>query len=298
MIGNKIDEFIDYLIGVKKTSPNTADAYRRDLKRMASYLEGRGISAVGDVTFDCITDYSAELYEENFAPSTITRHIASIKTFFRYLLENGDISDNPAEDLKSPKVQKTDVRVLSAFEIESLLSQNFGDDAKGKRDRAILELMYATGLKASEITGLKLSNVELSLSCLRMESSGKSSRDRLVPYGKKAKEALEEYLISGRAELIEQGAETDVLFVNCSGTKMSRQGLWKIIKTYVKNAGIKSDVTPFTLRHSFAVHLVENGADTRALQELMGFAESNKALRYIRKSKKNKDPYEWARIRN
>ena len=298
MLEKKIDEFIDYLVGVKKTSPNTADAYRRDLNRMSSYLEGRGIASVKDVTFDSITDYSAELGDENFAPATITRHIASIKTFFRYLLENGDISENPAEDLKSPKVRKSDVRVLSSFEIESLLSQDFGEDAKGRRDRAILEIMYATGLKTSEITGLKLSNVELSLSCLRLDGKGKSGRDRLVPYGKKAKEALEEYLTAGRSDLLGENSETDALFVNCSGLQMSRQGLWKIIKTYVKKAGIRPDVTPFTLRHSFAVHLVENGADSRALQELMGYSESNNALRYIKKSKKNKDPYEWARIRN
>ncbi len=298
MIQNQIDEFIDYLKNVKKTSENTVASYKRDLVRLSVYLEDRGIMDASKVTEDCIFDYAAELADENFAPATITRHNTSIKTFFRYLLENGNIEDNPAERLKSPKVQKSDIRILSTVEIENLLSQDFGDDAKGKRDRAILELMYATGLKTSEIINLELSNVDLALSCLRLENGRIESGERLVPYGKKAKEALNAYLLDGRSQLLDGAEDSEVLFLNCSGTSLSRQGLWKLIKTYVKKAGIRSDVTPFSLRHSFAVHLVDNGADLSALQELLGYSESNNASRYIKKSKKNKDPFEWARIRN
>ena len=298
MIGSLIEEFLNYLKNVKNTSDNTVLSYKRDLLRFADFLGYRGIKSVLDITEDCVFDYESSLRDENFSAATITRHNAALKSFFRYLLENGNIDDNPAEKLKSPKIQKKDIRILSTVEIENLLSQDFGDDAKGKRDRAILELMYATGLKASEITGLKLENVDLGLGCLRLEFGKKRERVRLVPYGKKAKEALNAYLLKSRIELLAGAEDEGTLFLNCSGMPMSRQGLWKIIKTYVKKAGIRDDITPFTLRHSFAVHLVDNGADVNALQELMGYSKSNTASRYIRKSRKNTDPYEWARIRN
>ncbi len=297
MMEEQIKEFTDYLKEVRGTSENTVVSYKRDLERMASYMERRGIEDIRQITQDRIQDYATSLQDEHFAPSSITRHYTSIKAFFRYLLENGNIDDNPAENLKSPAVEKSAPRVLTAVEIEELLSQDFGDDAKGIRDKAILELMYATGLKASEVISLKLSNVDLSLSCIRI-NTGKGGRERLVPYGKKARDSLRRYLLKARAELLLENEDDDTVFLNCSGTAMSRQGLWKLIKTYVRKAGIKSDITPFTLRHSFAVHLVDNGADVAAVQELMGYSESNNISRYIRKRDKSSDPFAWARIRN
>ncbi len=293
----QIQEFTEYLKEVRGTSENTVISYKRDLERMASYMDRRGIGDINQITEDCIQDYAASLQDENFAPSSITRHYTSIKAFFRYLLENGNIEDNPAENLRSPQIEKSAPRVLTTVEIEELLSQEFGEDAKGIRDKAILELMYATGLKASEVISLKLSNVDLSLSCIRI-NTGKSDKERLVPYGKKAKDALSRYLIKARAELLLENEDDDTVFLNCSGTPMSRQGLWKLIKTYVRKAGIKSDITPFTLRHSFAVHLVDNGADVASVQELMGYSESNNISRYIKKRDKSNDPFAWARIRN
>lgn len=294
----QIKEFIDYLQSVKNTSYNTVISYKRDLMRMTAFMKERGVTDVKDITQDRLLDYARELKEEHFAPASITRHNTSIKAFFRYMLENGNIEENPAENLRSPKIEKSEPRVLSTVEIENLLSQKFSDDAKGKRDKAIMELMYATGLKTSEMIGLKLSNVDLSLGCIRISSGGKNGKDRLIPYGKKAKEALSEYLISARTELLAGNEDDETVFLNCSGTTMSRQGLWKLIKTYVKKAGVKSDITPFTLRHSFAVHLVDNGADVSSVQELMGYSDSNTISRYIKKRDKVKDPYEWARIRN
>ena len=184
------------------------------------------------------------------------------------------------------------------MEIEYLLSQEYADNAKGKRDKAIMELLYATGLKASELVDLKLSNLDLSLGCLRLKRRSASTRDRLIPYGKKAKEALNDYLLEARSILLSGKEDDGTLFLNCNGMHMSRQGLWKLLKNYVKKAGIKSDITPFTLRHSFAVHLVDNGADVSAVQEMMGYADSNTISRYITKKKKSDDPFEWARIRN
>ncbi len=297
-MNKQIDEFIDYLRDVKKTSNNTLLSYRRDLLRMKDYMNQRGITEPQDITEDKILDYCGSLKEEHFAPSSISRHNTSIKNFFRYMLENGNISENPAETLKNPKIEKSEVRVLSTVEIENLLSQRFTEDAKGKRDKAILELMYATGLKASEVIGLKLSDVDLRIGCLKLKRNGKSDKERLIPFGKMARDAMSDYLLEGRKELLAGGEDDNTLFLNCSGQSMSRQGLWKLIKVYVKKAGINSDITPFTLRHSFAVHLVDNGADATSVQELMGYSDSNTISRYMGKNNRSKDPYEWARIRN
>ncbi|MDC7295448.1 MULTISPECIES: tyrosine-type recombinase/integrase [unclassified Butyrivibrio] len=291
----QIDEFTDYLRNVKKTSENTLISYKRDLLRMAEFMGENGISEASDVTVDKLSAYAASLREEHFAASSITRHYTSIKTFFRYLVENGNINDNPSETLKAPRIEKSEPRILSTVEIEELFSQKFKDDAKGKRDKAILELLYATGLKSSEITDLRLENIDLSISCLRL---GDENSSRLIPYGRKAKEALSDYLTGARNELLGENTDDDTVFLNCSGTHMSRQGLWKLIKTYVKKAGIKQDITPFSLRHSFAVHLVENGADLDSVQEMMGFADVNTISKYLSKKHKSKDPFEWARLRN
>jgi integrase/recombinase XerD len=298
VLEQQIDEFARYLKEVKHTSDNTIISYKRDLMRMADYMKERGALDASEVTEDKLLDYQGSLKEERFAATSITRHNTSIRAFFRYMLENGNVTENPSEQLSSPRIEKEPPRVLSTVEIEDLLSQRFTDDAKGRRDKAILEVMYATGLKTSEIIGLKLTNVDLSLGCIRLPSAGKAAKDRLIPYGKKAKEALNDYLTFGRNKLLEGKADTDILFLNCSGLPMSRQGLWKLVKTYVKKAGVAADITPFTLRHSFAVHLVDNGADVTSVQEMMGYSDSNTISRYINRKKRANDPFEWARIRN
>ncbi len=294
----QITEFGEYLRKVKKTSENTCLSYKRDLERMFSYMKKQGIYDASDITEDILTDYAATLREENFAPASITRHFTSIKTFFRYLVENGNIQDNPSYVLKGPKVEKAEPRILTTMEIENLFSLDFGKDAKGIRDRAIIELLYASGLKASEMVSLKLSNVDLSIACIRLPGASLSDKERLIPYGKKAKEALQDYLLNAREELLGDHEDDETVFLNCNGTPLSRQGLWKLIKTYVKRAGIKSDITLFTMRHSFAAHLVENGADISSVQELMGYSDSNAITRYISRKKQVDDPYNWARIRN
>lgn len=298
MIKAQIEEFTEYLREVKKTSENTLISYNRDLIRMADYMEGRGITDVTGITEDRLRDYVAGLKEEQFAASSITRHMTSLKTFFTYLLENGNLSENPAEKLKAPKVEKTEPRVLTQLEIDELFSLDFGDDPKGIRDLAILELMYATGLKTSEIISLKLDNIDMGLGCVRISGDGNGHEDRLIPYGKKAKDALHKYLLEARNELLPEGKECDRVFLNYSGSPLSRQGLWKVIKSYVSKAGIRADVTPFTLRHSFAKQLLDNGADAEAVQEIMGYADNSSISKYLGKKKKQPDPYEWARLRN
>ncbi len=288
-----IEEFTLYLFAVKKMSANTIASYKRDLLKLISFMEERGVYDILDVTVDRISNYLKYLQEENLSNSSIVRNVTSIKAFFRYLLENGNIEENPAEDIRAPKIEKKMPRVLSGYEVEELLSVTYTDDAKGKRDRAILELLYATGLKASEIVELELSNVDMSLNCLRL------SGDRVIPYGKKAKDALNDYLLFARGELLAPSNEEETrVFVNYQGLPMSRQGLWKLIKTYAKRAGISEDITPYSLRHSFAIHLIENGADVNALQEMMGYKNISTLSKYMKSNEKHKDPYEWARIRN
>lgn len=288
-----IDAFGLYLETVKKASANTISSYKRDLNRMALYMENRGVTSINDVTEDRLFAYINSMQEEHCANSSIIRSLTSIKAFFRFLLENGNIQDNPSEGIRAPKASKTTPRIMSTYEVECLLSQEFTDDALGKRDKAILELMYATGLRTSEIVDLELGNIDMSLNCLRL------GEGRVIPYGQKAKEALNEYLLYARDEMIaDKSGNEQRVFVNYKGESMSRQGLWKLIKTYVKRAGIDSDITPYSFRHSFTMHLIENGADYGAVQEMMGISNASTLSKYARAKGKNKDPYEWARIRN
>ncbi len=298
-MNEQIEEFVDYLTGVKKTSTNTIISYRRDLERMAGYMKKRGITSVSDITGDRLMDYAASLREENFAPSSIIRHNTSMKAFFRYMVENGNISDDPAIVLKSPKAMASKPRILSETEVQALLSQKFPENAKGVRDKAILELLYATGLKAGELVSLELSNIDLSIGCLRLNKGKENKSERIIPFGKMAKDAMMHYLLDARTQLCEgEDIEKEkTVFLNCDGNPMSRQGLWKLIKTYVKKAGVSSDITPYTLRHSFAAHLVDNGADISSIQDMLGFNDSNTLSRYIEKEDRSKDPYEWARLR-
>ncbi|MCR5670104.1 MAG: tyrosine-type recombinase/integrase [Butyrivibrio sp.] len=296
MLEEQITDFTEYLKYVKKASGNTVSSYERDLQKLSVYLKRRGVFDASYVTEDKLSDYFASLYDEQFAASSISRHVTSVKGFFRYLLENGNIKENPSENIKSPRVSKNKPRVLSSVETQELLSGEFPDNEKGIRDRAILELMYATGIKSSEVISLRLSDIDMGISCLRLKKENEEGI-RLIPYGKKAKDALSKYLLEARPKILGDKEET-IVFLNYTGTPLSRQGLWKIIKENVKRAGIKTDVTPFTFRHSFAVNLLESGADISAMQEMMGYSESNTLSGYAVKKPSSKDPYEWARIRN
>ena len=286
----QIEEFIIHLKTVKNTPENTLLSYKSDLYKLSEYLEKRGILDVKNITEDSLKSYTTELTESHYAVATVIRQHTSIRAFFRYLVDNGNIIENPAENQKSPRAEKPDPRILTAYEIESLLGQEFSDDALGKRDKAILELMYATGLRVSELVDLKLSNVDMSLGCLRLEG------ERLIPYGRKSRDALGIYLIRAREELLSSAC--DNVFLNYNGTPMTRQGLWKLIKKYSKRAGISSDITPNDLRNSFGVHLLENGADVNLIQDMMGYSGANSLTRFLNRRSKKADPYEMARLRN
>lgn len=268
-MNDEIQRFIVYLKEVKKTSENTVLSYERDLKKFNKYCMEQGISSVNQITATGLNSYVLYLEKQGLKPATISRGIASLKAFFHFLQREGYVKRDVAEDLKAPKVEKKMPSVLTQEETIRLLNQAKGSSPKKLRDSAMLELLYATGIRVSELISLKLEDVNLKMEYI---SCRDGSKERIVPFGKAAKEKLQSYLVEGRPELIKDDT-SDYLFTNCSGHAMSRQGFWKLVKGYGKKAGITAELTPHTLRHSFAMHLVSNGADLHAVQEMLGHSD-------------------------
>lgn len=273
----EIQEFISYLHNTKGTSHNTEVSYERDLRKLEQFLEGRGIFQIGQVTPTILNAYLMELEQNHFAPSSISRSVASIRAFFHYYCHQNGLRENPADVLKAPKIEKKMPGILTVDEVDLLLSQPKLNTAKGLRDRAMLELLYATGIRVSELISLKISDLNLRLGYLTCTGGEK---ERAIPFGSTAKRAVEEYLTHAREKLL-AGKESDLLFLNCSGKSMSRQGFWKVLKSYAASAGIQQDITPHTLRHSFAAHLVQNGADLKSVQEMMGHSDISTTQIYM-----------------
>ncbi|RGZ00418.1 site-specific tyrosine recombinase/integron integrase [Clostridium sp. AM58-1XD] len=272
-----IEEFITYLRDVKKLSKNTEVSYRRDLQQMAAYLDDRGVKEVPKVTKTVLNSYILFLEREGKATTTISRVLASMKAFFHYEQGIGIIRRDPSELLRAPKVEKKIPTILSVDEVSSLLSQPDSRIPKEARDKAMLELLYATGIRVSELIRLKLEDVNLSIGFITCRDEKK---ERTVPFGRVARQALVEYLEQARPVLL-KGKSSEWLFTNCSGKPMSRQGFWKIVKYYGEKAGIQADITPHTLRHSFAAHLLRNGADIRAVQTLLGHSDMATTQAYV-----------------
>ncbi|MDO5550495.1 MAG: tyrosine-type recombinase/integrase, partial [Lachnospiraceae bacterium] len=251
-----IASFVEYLREVKKTSKNTEISYQRDLLQMYAYLESQGITEASKVTKTSLNSYVLYLEKQGKATTTISRVLASIKAFFHYEFSMGIIKRDPAELLKAPKIEKKAPTILTEQEIEALMAQPNGRNAKEIRDKAMLELLYATGIRVSELIHLELKDLNMSVGFITCRDEQK---ERMVPFGKQAKKALTDYLEEGR-DILVKGGDSPWLFTNCSGQPMSRQGFWKIIKYYGDKAGIQSDITPHSIRHSFAAHLLKNGA--------------------------------------
>lgn len=273
---SEIKSFVNYLREVRKTSKNTEISYQRDLVQLAAYLEGKGITEAGKVTRTSLNSYILFLEKEGKATTTISRELASIKAFFSYLFREGLIPRDPAELLKAPKIEKKAPVILTVNEVNSLLEQPGRTTAKEIRDKAMLELLYATGIRVSELIGLELADINMQVGYITCRDGRK---ERMVPFGKTAKQALAVYLEQGRLELL-KGKDSTWLFTNCSGKAMSRQGFWKIVKYYGEKAGIQADITPHTLRHSFAAHLIRGGADVHAVQAMLGHSDSTTAQMY------------------
>lgn len=266
---NEVREYISYLHNVKHTSANTEMSYQRDLLKVCHFLETKGIPGVTQVSEGDLAAYIKSLEDQGLKAATISRNIASIKALFQYLVKEGKVSNDVSVNLKAPKIEKKVPEILTMDEVVALLNQANGDSPKEIRDKAMLELLYATGIRVTELITLKVSDVNLSMSFILCKDAHK---ERIIPFGSQAKAALTRYLDGTRERMLEDQS-SDVLFANCSGKPMSRQGFWKLIKYYAKKAGIESDITPHTLRHSFAAHLVENGADLRSVQEMLGHSD-------------------------
>lgn len=265
----EVQEYISYLHNVKHTSNNTEMSYKRDLLKVCHFMQERGITSAAAVKEQDLKVYIHALEEQKLAAATVSRNIASIKAFFLYLFSEGKIQNDPALCLKAPKIEKKMPEILTMGEVSALLEQANGDSPKEIRDKAMLELLYATGIRVTELISLKVSDVNLPMHFIMCRDPHK---ERMIPFGTQAHDALERYLGGVRAEMVEDKS-SEILFANCSGKPMSRQGFWKLIKFYAKKAGITADITPHTLRHSFAAHLVENGADLKSVQEMLGHSD-------------------------
>jgi integrase/recombinase XerD len=265
-----LKDFIYYLSVERGLADNTLDSYQRDLKKYLQFLKKHDVDNFNITSRKIISQYLLEQREKGLAPSTLTRNLASIRSFYNFLLKEQVIQENPAAELESPRTEKKLPRVLSFKDMELLLEQPETREIIGMRDKAMLELLYATGIRVSELVSLGLNNVNIKMGFLRCE--GKGNKERMIPLGSVAIKSLQEYLQYARNKLLKQKDEK-ALFINQHGKRLTRQGFWKILKKYALKAGISAEITPHTLRHSFATHLLENGADLRSVQEMLGHAD-------------------------
>lgn len=274
---NLIQAYENYLIKVKQASSNTVSSYMRDIRQFTGWLESRGSKDILSASQEDVAEYLFDLQSAGKSGATVSRSLASLKNFYTYAVSSGFLEVSPVSaDIHVQRGEKKLPQVLSGREVELLLSQPSCVDAKGFRDKAMLEVMYATGIRVSELIDLNVEDVNLELGIIKCSGSKKS---RAIPLYPAALRALTLYLRDVRSIMVADPGET-ALFVNVGGARMSRQGFWKILKYYQNKAGIEKDITPHTLRHSFAVHLLENGADLGSLQELMGHCDISSTQMY------------------
>lgn len=257
-----------WLIREKNASSNTLSSYLRDVRQFVDYLSAKR-SAPEKAKQQMLDQYIKQLSAQGKSAATVTRCIASLKSFYTYLMISGYVAVNPAKNISAVKTERKLPQILTNKEVDLFLEQPECTDPKGYRDKAMLELLYATGIRVSELIGLDLNNLNLSAGIIRCTSG---ERTRIIPMYPSAVRALAEYIDKIRPQMVDDPDEC-ALFVNLNGRRMSRQGFWKIIKYYQEKAGIKKEITPHTLRHSFAAHLLENGADLHSIQEMLGHAD-------------------------
>lgn len=289
-----VKEYTSFMTDIRHKSLNTVESYKRDVTQYISYLDGTGVTDISSTTKTTVLSYLLYLQKEGRASSTVSRTLASLRSYYLFMMQNGVVKSNPTSNLEAPHVEKKIPKILSGEEVELLLEQPKNCDNKGIRDKAMLELLYATGIRVSELINLDVSDVNVPMSFVRCKGGKK---ERIIPMGHQAKDALENYINNVRKYMVKDENET-ALFVNCSGARLSRQGFWKLIKYYQHIAGIETDITPHTLRHSFAAHLLENGADLHSIQEMMGHADISSTQVYPRMmNSKIKDVYAKAHPR-
>ncbi len=266
---NFIELFLYYLVNNKEVSSNTLESYKRDIRQFETYLSEHSLS-LEKVTKTIIITYLITLQKAGKATSTISRNLASIRCFYQFMLNERNIDTDPSVNLESPKVEKKLPSVLTKKEVDLLLNQPVPNNAKGSRDKAMLELLYATGIRVSELISLSINDIDLVSGLIVCRNS--ESKFRSIPLGNIAVKYINIYLNDYRKKLCTSDSSS-LLFVNFHGKKMTRQGFWKIVKFYSAKANINKTITPHTLRHSFAVHLIENGADIQSIQEMLGHSD-------------------------
>ena len=270
-----IGAYENYLSKVKQASSNTVASYIRDIRQYSDWLRQEEEVDVVEAKQVNISNFMSHLEEDGRSAATVSRNLASLKNFYAYLVSSGFLEKTPVTDIKITRGEKKLPQILTSREIELLLAQPVCSDAKGFRDKAMLEVMYATGIRVTELIELNVSDVNLSMGVIKC-SGGKKSR--MIPLYPAALKALSDYLLEVRSAMADP-AET-ALFVNVGGVRMTRQGFWKILKYYQGTAHIDKEITPHTLRHSFAVHLLENGAEVGDVQELMGHSDISSTQMY------------------
>ena len=272
----QLKHFFDFLENEKKLSNNTLQSYKRDLKQYKQYMEEYGKN-YNKANENSINDYIKYLQNKGKKSSTISRCIASIRSFYQFEVKNGKIKTDPTANIQSPKIEKRIPNILTFKEVALLLDQPKDIDLKGIRDKAMLEFAYATGMRVTEIISLNIEDVNLEDGFVNCKTGNKS---RNIPLGKMSLKALKEYVSEARGILIKDESEK-ALFVNINGRRLTRQGFWKIIKFYKEQAHIDKDITPHILRHSFATHLLQNGADIRAIQAMLGHSDISSTQVYM-----------------
>ena len=290
-----VKDFAEYLQGEKKMAKNSLEAYKRDVNEFVSFEESRGMNNILETSSTEIIAYLNHLKGANKSAATVNRKLASVRAFFNFLQSRRMISDNPTAGIKSPKIEKKELEFLTLEEIDKLL-ESPDDSHKGIRDLAILETLYATGIKVTELIDANVEDINFRMgfiSCV-----GESSKTRIVPLGRPARAALEEYVYEVRDGMLKKNKKEKALFVNYMGKRITRQGLWKILKEYGEKSGISHNLTPNVIRNSFAVHMLQNGADLKSLQELMGHEDITATQIYLAATKNRiKDVYDKAHPR-
>jgi len=286
-----LKDFMHFLIVEKGLAKNTIVSYERDLKSYISYLKNvETIATLNVVQRVHIVHFLGHLKEQGKSAKTQARHVASIRAFHQFLLRDKATDHDPSVHIESPQMERSLPKVLSLEEVEVLLEYPKLNDPFGIRDKAMLELLYATGIRVSELIGLNMGDIHLTMGFVRC--IGKGNKERIIPLGKTAANAVQNYLENARGRLVSKKHKDDALFLNLRGQRLTRQGFWKILKKLAQEAGIQKELTPHTLRHSFATHLLENGADLRAVQEMLGHADISTTQIYTHVTKTRlKDVY-------
>jgi integrase/recombinase XerD len=293
---NELQAFVRFLSDERRLAKNTLESYKRDIAQFMDYLHNEGFVSIRDTKQLHIANYLLHLKRAGRAVATQSRTVVSIRAFYQFLLRERKLDQDPSLQIDIPKLEKRVPNILTVEEMESLLESPQTSTPNGMRDKAMLELLYATGIRVSELISLDIDNVNLDMGFIRC--IGKASKERIIPLGGIAADCVSTYLETMRSKILKQSKVEQALFVSHLGTRITRQGFWKIIKRYAAETNIVKEITPHTLRHSFAVHLLENGADLRSVQEMLGHADISTTQIYMQVNRsKMKEVYDKAHPR-